>query len=232
MSWFRKDPKPANPLKALESGWQFYSRPTALEKPGTIFRIDKRDGKRFIVDTLDIKTEVGEEASGKSTESLNIDLGVAFRIFGIQGLDINLNTKINNMYKLTFQLKDPEREITTDVEKDESLKNIWTKLTYNDDSRYFIIRETRKGSGMTYYLSKSQIDQLGGEINIKKGLSLNGNLLKLKAANEYKMEGKFKSPLRVMFLAEELKLKSANLGGNKIDFGTVPVSEQLNWIDG
>ena len=57
-SLFRKVQK--RPDNMLPDGWQFYSRPTNLAPPGTIFRIDP-EGRRFIVDRLKPVVDSGAE---------------------------------------------------------------------------------------------------------------------------------------------------------------------------
>ena len=57
------DSRTTAPAALLEPGWQFYTRPTSLEPPGTVFRIDK-EGRRFAVAEIPTEKTTGTEAFG------------------------------------------------------------------------------------------------------------------------------------------------------------------------
>src|SRR5437870_4068400 len=83
--WFvrsRRTSSAPSPPPLLSAGWQFYSRPTELEPPGTIFRID-RSKRRYMVDTLKVPTERGDEAVGRREESVQAEMGMVARLLGL-----------------------------------------------------------------------------------------------------------------------------------------------------
>ena len=59
----RRPPSAPQAPDLLDPGWQFYSRPTELEAPGTVFRIDAAK-RRYIVDSLTVQIQKGDEAVG------------------------------------------------------------------------------------------------------------------------------------------------------------------------
>ncbi|MCW3122260.1 MAG: hypothetical protein JWQ38_1752 [Flavipsychrobacter sp.] len=218
------------PSDILDPGWQFYSKPTQLEKPGTIFRINDQQIK-YQVGELDVQTQTGEEAAGKTTETITVDIGIAARIFGMVNFGISASIKHTSSFDLIFELSNPKREITTDLAIADALKAFWDKLEYRADSEYYLIREARTCTGIIYELTDSQMNELGGEATFQNSISLKGNLFKLDKSKGYNLKGEFPAPLRVMFLAEQIKPRTRNLGAGQIQFGKVPVTHQLNWID-
>jgi len=224
----KKKPDLSKPSEILDDGWQFYSKPNNIEKPGTIFRIDK-DNVKYIVTHLVINTDEGEEAFGKSSQQVAINIGFFANILGISKLNVNAAAKVDNNFLLEFELVNARRESTTDDELKKVLDPYLKKMEFRADQRYFITRETRKGSGIVYKLNKQIASQFGGEAEIENVVSLKGNFVKVSKGKDFELVGKFETPLRVMFLPEEIKPVSLNFAGDNLELGIVPVKECLYW---
>ncbi|KPJ57905.1 MAG: hypothetical protein AMS16_00435 [Planctomycetes bacterium DG_58] len=215
--------------RILERGWQFYFAPTTLEPPGTLFRIDA-DHRRYIVETLLVEAQVGEEAFGEYTESVTAGLGILARFLGLKGINVNASTAKTE--QLVFKLDKPEREVVNDLDLDKVLRPFLKDLDYRVDNRYFVIRECRKATGITHHLTQSQVDDLGGEATLADRLALEGTLFKSERRGEFLLEKNFDQPMRVMFLPEEIKPVGASLARARPELGLVPVSETLIWEEG
>lgn len=223
MKFFKKGPD-TKPDDVLEKGWQFYHRPTVLEPVGYIFRIAK-DGTRYHVDTLTVESDRGAEAAGRIERQIDLGAGILARLLGIGP---HVDAGAQSAETLTFELADPERETTSDASLDRVIDPFLSKLKYRTDNRYFLIRDCRWASGMTYRLSKERVAKLGGEATINEALALQGHV---KAVSErlYEIDCKFPEKMRVMFLPEEIGPTSAGLGGGEPKLGLMPVTEPLVW---
>lgn len=215
--------KGQDPEKILEEGWQFYHRPTTLEPVGTVFRIDKAN-KRFIVDKLTIPSTLGSEAVVRIKCHAITGMGIITRLLeiGIKG-----HVKANKDEKIEFELVNPERETTMDVDVDKELNKFIGSLVYYEDNRYFLIRECRWASAMKYSMSKERILNLGGEIEINKRLKSRGTV---KSVNKqtYEIPDTFSEKMRVMFLPDEIKPNSFD--SNKVQWRAFEVKSHFRSI--
>lgn len=221
--WKKDGTKPDH---ILEDGWQFYHRPTTLDPIGTVFRIDA-ENKRYIVDELNIPSTRGPEAVGRIERHAENGLGILAKLLNI-GVKVNANANFGE--KIEFELSKPQREVTKDVDVDVVLDPFLKSLKYRADNRYYLIRECRWASAMTYRLSKDRVLDLGGEAVINDALKVGA---KFKMINEslYEIPHDFPEMMRVMFLPEEIKPVSAGLGGDEPELGRVPVNQQIMWED-
>lgn len=210
----------------LDPGWQFYSRPTELEPPGTIFRIDA-ERRRYIVDTVPVQTQVGAEAFGRHEESVDASLGVVARFFGVKGVNAKLGgTKTE---RLVFELDEVAREVADDADLDAALAPVLGALQYRADNRYFVIRECRKAKRISHHLTRGQVTDLGGEVSVAEQTKLEGTLFREKDDGDYVLEKSFEQPLRVMFLPEEIEPATAGRTKAMPGLRRVPVQEPLHW---
>jgi len=221
----RSDPKPP-PL--LGPGWQFYSRPTQLEPPGTVFRIDQSK-RRYIVDTLEVATQSGEEAVARREESVTANLGMLARFFG---LGPKLDVAADHTETFVFELKGASRQYVGDVDLDTALNPWLARLAPREGSRYYVIREAESGSEIIYHLNRGQVDKLGGEASLSEKAKLEGNLHMSTSKEDYLLQQKFETPMRIMFLPEELRPYSPTREiGKEAVITRSPVTEPLVWVD-
>ena len=224
-SLFRKAQK--RPDNMLPDGWQFYSRPTNLEPPGTIFRIDP-EGKRFIVDRLKPVVDTGPEPGASKVESIEAKAGVLARLVGLQPLNANVSAGAAKI--LEYEIREPVRESTTDVQMDAVLKPYLAKMEFRPNQRYYIIRDARSATAMKYQLSNEQLGEIGGEATVNAVVDAN---VKLSAKREgrYELAQAFPERLGVMFLPEEIAPVRAGLGAGAAELGRVPVKRALEWVE-
>jgi hypothetical protein len=214
------------PSTLLEPGWQFYSKPTTLEPPGTVFRIDK-SGSRFVVDVINVLTTTGKEAFGNSKQTIRTSAMALSRFIG-NNFDASARQNGFREEMLEFELIDVEREITTDVVVEKTLKEFPSKVEYREDNRYFIIRESRSANEIHYTLSEELLNEIGGSASLLKYVDSQANFSYQKQG-EYILSQKLPSRMRVMFLAEEIIQTSASLTGGMPEFGTAPITKPLVW---
>jgi len=113
--------KPQRPVDVLPPGWQFYSRPTNLEPPGTIFRIDA-EGRRFVVARLEPAISRRAEPGAAKVERVETRVGVVARLLGLQSMGARAGG--GAVRECRFQIVNPVRESTTDAGMDAGSRRI------------------------------------------------------------------------------------------------------------
>lgn len=210
----------------LDPGWQFYSKPTTIEPPGTVFRIDK-SGSRFIVDVIDIVTTTGEEVFGKSEQAIRTSAWALSRFIGVD-FKASAGQEGFKEETLEFEMLGVQREITTDVIVEKTLKEFPSKVEYRKDNRYFIIRECRSANEIHYTLSEELVNGLGGSASLLKFVNSHAGL-SYEKRGKYVLNQKLPTRMRIMFLSEEIVQTSASLAGGMPEFGTIPIKQPLVW---
>jgi hypothetical protein len=224
MGFFKKKTTGQKPDATLQAGWQFYSRPTTLEPVGTVFRID-RDSVRYNVASLKPKIARGAEGGGSIQSQAEVNINFMAKLLG---LSAGGDAKGLAAEKIEFMLLNPERESTADVDLDKVLMPFLKTFAYKVDQRYFVIRDCRWATAMTYRVSKQRILTISGEGAINAAVKLGA---RVDAANQNFLDFTFQldEPMRVMFLPEEIRPVTAGLGKHTPTLGRVPVLESLAW---
>lgn len=224
-SIFRKKPK--RPDNMLPSGWQFYTRPNNSEPPGAIFRIDSH-GTKYRVHQLKPKIDISHEPGASKIEKIDTKIGILARILGLEQISAKLSG--GKVRILEFEIVEPVRYSTTDVEIDKVLKPYLTKMEFKKKNTYYIIRESRSATNMKYRLSDDQFGEIGGNAKLtdtaKAGLKISA---KSEGINEICQD--FPERLGVMFLPEEIAPVRQSLAAGEIELGRVPVKKVLEWTE-
>src|SRR5262245_116842 len=206
------------PATVLEAGWQLYAKPTTLEPVGTLFRIDEKR-RRFLVDQVAVQTQEGVEAVAEVSERMQTNIGFFARFLGVDSYSGKLSAL--NAETLDFEIVSPVRQFASDAAMDEAMAPVLAAFEYRADNHYYIIRETRSASAMTYRLTQGQIGEIGGEASLAVALGAGANAgTGRRGLNEINQT--FPQRMRVMFLAEEITPV----------LGRVPVREPLVWREG
>lgn len=216
------------PKGALPTGWQFYSNPTTLEPPGTIFRIAP-DKQRYIVDSLPVTISSGEEAVGKLEESITADSNIVAHFIGLVNAEAGVGTHKTEQF--VYEVDGPVMEQVSDVELEKTLPAFLEKHNLRQGHRYFVIRQARKVTAMRYRLTNKQVDDFGGKVSVGAQLTAQGKVFSSDSNGQYILEENFKNPMRIAFLPEEIRAMTASLDAAKPQMGLVPVTEVLSWTD-
>jgi hypothetical protein len=224
-SLFRKPQ--TRPDNMLPPGWQFYSRPSNLEPPGTVFRIDG-EKRRYIVERLTPTVDLGPEPAASKVEVIETQINILARLMGIQ--NTNVEAGGGKSKTLEFEIIEPERQTTTDRNMEVVLKPFLNTLGVRPDNRYYVIREARSATAMTYRLTSAQFAELGAETAVSAAVEA-GVKLESKGQNVYEVRQKFPERLAVMFLPEEIAPVRAGLGPGASELGRIPVTGILEWRD-
>lgn len=224
-SFFRKKPK--RPDDMLPAGWQFFSRPTNLEPPGTVFRIDS-DGRRFIVERLKPDIDRGPEPGAAKQQSIEARLGMLARLLGLKSASVGIGT--GTARALQFEITDPVRESTSDAAMDQVLKPFIAAMEFRVNNRYYVIRESRSATAMKFVLSDEQLGQIGGKAAVT-AVGASGLTLSAKQTGISDLTQAFPQRLSVMFLPEEITAVRAGLAAGESELGRVPVTTALNWVE-
>ena len=216
----------ALPGTALAPGWQFYSSPTSLEPPGTVYRIDS-NGVRLIVTGLEIPFTSGEETTASVDESVEAKMGIVARFMGLY----NIGASGQKTERFEYSITNPVKEYITDFDLEKVMPAFREKVKYQKGNRYFVIREARSAKSMRYKLTRKQVDSFGGDAKVGTEVSAKGNVFSSDSRGTYSIEQAFPKPMRVMFLPEEIAPLTAGLGAEAPRLGLLPVTEPLYWED-
>lgn len=219
------DSRTTAPAALLEPGWQFYTRPTSLEPPGTVFRIDK-EGRRFAVAEIPTEKTTGTEAFGATSMAIRTNARMLAKFIGGRA-DVAAGQEGNRLETLEFEMFDVEKEVTTDVAILQLLTEFRSRVEYKPENRYFVIREARSALGVRYSLSEQLVNALHGAAGLSQ-LVKGDSGLSYEKKESYVLNQKLPTRMRVMFLAEEVVPTNALLG-DKPQFETTPVTEPLVW---
>ncbi|MCW3999852.1 MAG: PKD domain-containing protein [Candidatus Bathyarchaeota archaeon] len=220
--WKRK--KKQNPLSGvLPLGWQFYTKPTTGEPPGTIFRITS-DKKKFWVKQLDVQIHPCDESAAKYTRKAT--MGILLRFNGLE--TVSINQKSSSFQQVTFEMKEPIGEATYDADLDPLLSK-WLdspNFEFRPEDRYFVIRDATKTKAINYKLTRQQFTALKEQAALKKlqqATQLNNN-----DQEQFVFPQKFSAHMRIMFNAEEIKMKPVK---GKIKLSHHRVKGVLEWTE-
>lgn len=221
-SLFGKKKKPDG---MLPEGWQFYSRPSNLEPPGTVFRIDG-ERRRFIVARLDPQIDSGAEPGVSKTESVETRIGVFAGLIGLQAWNASIGESKARV--LQYEITEPVRASTTDAAIDLVLQPFISATNFRPENRYYVIREVRSASAMKYILSNEILGELGGKANVTAVVGAGVNFTQ-KDANVHELTQQFPERLGVMYLAEEIAPDRAGLAASATTYGRVRVRTALDY---
>lgn len=213
------------PSEAFDRGWQFYTRATTLEPPGTIFRIDAAK-RRYMVGDLNIQGVRGKEQAAIVDKRIETTLGAVIRFLGIE--QISGGGKLSTVEHLSFSLTEAEREALDDMAIQGPLDAFLEQLPYRADNRYFLIREALSADAMTFELTKEQAAMLEANARIPNVGGV-GAEAGHQTERTISFARNFPERMRVAFLPEEIKPTRSNLAGAAPSLGLVPVTEVLTW---
>jgi hypothetical protein len=214
------------PGTLLDPGWQFYSKPTTLEPPGTVFRIDSAD-RRFVVDVIATPITIGGELFPKSEQTIQTSASALSRFIG-KDPKASLSQKGTRVDTLQFEMLEVQREMTTDADIARILKEFRSRVEYRPDNRYYLIREARSAKELHYTLSEDLVNRLGGSAAVSALASGSAGLSYQKHQRDV-LSQVLPERMRVMFLADQIVPGSASLSGDLPEFTTAPVTRPLAW---
>lgn len=219
---FKRQPK--QPDSGLERGWQFYARPNTLEPVGYVFRIDEH-GVRFPVTQFPVETVEGVEAGVKVQQRIELKAGVLARFLEL--LDLSADTSAGRARVLDFEIHEPIRVSSMDVAIEGALRDFLDGFTAKKGHRYYVIRQTRSATSMTYSLTSEFLAELGGEAEVSAGLKA-GARLKVAGGDRYEIHQEFPERMLVTFQPERIERVSFGLAEGGA-FGLTPVADTLDW---
>jgi len=216
------------PAAVLEAGWQLYARPTTLEPVGTLFRVDEKR-RRFVIGEVAVETREGTEAAARVQQRLQANIGFFARFLGLDRCSGKLSAP--NAEALEFEIVSPFREFAFDAAMEKAMAPVLARLHYRAGNRYYVIRETRSATAMTYRLTQAQLREIGGEASLAVALGA-GAKVGAGQGGRHEIKQTFPQRVRVMFLAEEIAPLKPGLAGGQPALGRRPVREPLVWSDG
>lgn len=141
----------------LERGWQFYSRPNAIDVVGSIFRIDD-DDVRFPVHRVDVGVDSTKEPGVSITTRAEITVGILARFLDL--VHLSASAAVDKVRTLEYVLQQPERTSTTDVAIDAAMESFLAGFAGKKDNRYYVVRQTRSAMSMTFRLTEQLMTDL------------------------------------------------------------------------
>lgn len=208
----------------LPQGWQLFARPTNLEPPGTIFRIDS-NGARYIVQRLEVTITTGAEPGEVFQRSIETRLSLVARLLGLVP---GMEASARRTEAIAFEIGHPVRQSTTDVDIERALAPVLADFPFKAGNRYFIIRETRTATSMRYRLTQGQALALGAD-GLPVGAGAISASVEASTDGFTSIEQTFPEPLAVMFLPEEITPVRSGLADDVASLGRVAVRAPLEW---
>lgn len=212
----------------LEEGWQLYAKPTTLEPVGTIFRID-RDRRRFMVDEVPVTIHEGNEVAARVREKVRVNVGFFARFLGLESASGEL--RADDEESLEFEIVNTMRHVASDAALDRALAPVLADFKYKPDNRYYIIREVRSATAMTYRLTREQLGKIGANVPVSGSIAA-GAKISAGSGGLSEIDQAFPERMRVMFLAEEIGPIRSGLAGGEPTLGRLPVRHVLVWSEG
>lgn len=217
----RKSPETG---QGLEKGWQFYARPNTLETVGYVFRID-RDGVRFPVTGLNPEVMEGQEAGVRVHQRLKVKASALARFLDL--VDFSADASLGRTRTLDFEINEPVRILATDAAMEAELEPFLEGFRPKEGNSYYVIRQTRSATSMTFRLNSDLIAELGGEAKVSANLRV-GAKLEVGIGNAYEIHAEFPERLLVTFQPERIIRVSAGLA-EAGSYGLAPVTQTLEW---
>ena len=183
----------------------------------------------FDLPRVAVETQEGAEAVAKVKQQVRANIGFFARFLGLDSFSGKLGGQ--NAETLEFEIVNPVRQSTFDAAMDRAMTPVLATFKYRADNRYYIIRETRSATAMTYRLTQAQFGEIGGEMSLAVALGAGAKI----GAGEgglYEISQTFPERMRVMFLAEQIAPMKAGLAGGQPMLGRIPVRHHLVWSEG
>ena len=177
---------------SLLKNFKPFETPRTNCRPGTIYRISE-DGVQYIVqDVKQIKSEVSSDGTliGQMT-------------FTSDELLTMLNLKFNSPFvTVEVQIKNATREYTEQANVDLVLweNDVAEDIMLDEESEYYLIRETVSSQNIVFRFSKNSFSQL---VTGKQSLKEKGGE---GVDFPYELSKKFSDPKRFFYLEENIKI--------------------------
>ncbi len=184
------------------------------------------DKKKFWVKQLDVKIHPSEECVGKYTRKATMD--ILLRFHGLK--NIGITGKAQKVQQLVFEMKEPTGEATYDADLDPML-NKWIespRFEFRRDDRYYVIRDATKTKAIHYELTQDQVELLKENTTLANDLLKQNVKLSSNESQQFVLPQEFSEEMRIMFNAEEVKMKLVN---GKIKLSHHPVKGRLEWTE-
>ena len=177
---------------SLLKNFKPFETPRTNCRPGTVYRISK-DGIKYIVqDIKQIKSEVSSDGTliGQMT-------------FTSDELLTMLNLKFNSPFvTVEVQIKNATREYTEQANVDLVLweNDVAEDIMLDEESEYYLIRETVSSQNIVFRFSKKSFSQLVTGMQSLKEKGGEG------VDFPYELSKKFSNPKRFFYLEENIKI--------------------------
>ncbi len=183
------------PPNAILKNFRPFSTPRTNGRPGEVYRIDK-EGRRFIVeDVKAIKAKTSEEGNLVGRMYFTSD-----ELLTLLNLEFDRIKVIPVEVSIDQALREYNEQSTVDrvLYENEKIR----ELVVDENSKYFIIRETISTKKITFRFSPDIVKR------IKKGSQA---LTEIKSKEEldfpYEIQKKFKQKKRIFYLDQQIKIE-------------------------
>ena len=183
------------PPNAILRNFRPFSTPRTNGRPGEVYRIDK-EGRRFIVeDVRAIKAKTSEEGNlvGRmyfTSDELLTMLNLEFDRIKVIPVEVSIDNAIREYNEQSV--------VDRVLYENEKIR----ELVVDENSKYYIIRETISTKKITFRFSPDIVKR------IKKGAQV---LKEIKSSQEldfpYEIQKKFKQSKRIFYLDQRIKIE-------------------------
>ena len=175
-----------------EKGWHCYQSPNSLDVPGQVFRVNDSGVKfREANYSQNIETESGLVVDSVFVQSREIEAKVLANLIAVPSdKKPSIFGNLNNKRNVKIEIKD--RKINaTNLQDIVYIKGKFLSLLnnggYEEDSKYYVIRESISAKNINISFDKGFVANAGGEAELKKVVDTNASL-KFESGESYKVE--------------------------------------------
>lgn len=201
------------PLPTGERGLQVFPTARAYDPPGQIFRVDQ-NGVTYPELDLGLATQRLPDEFPTFAVSRTSRASLVLGFLG----DVVSGTAVGNrVLNMRMEVSGTSRERLQGVVVDSAVRANLSRLRFDDNSRYYVIREAVVADSVTFVINRAAVDSLGGNAKLQQLASARADLvIRASSADTTRLVKRFAQPLRVFYKASLIS-PGRNLGGGRRD---------------
>ena len=181
------------PPNSILRNFEAFPTPRTNYRPGTVFRLDKKNTQFFVEDVRAVKSFTSEEGNLIGRMSFTKDELLSILNIEYDGSYITLQVEIKDALREFNEQTNIDRVFWENDKADE--------LIVDDSSKYFIVRETVSAKEITYSFTADDYSRLiTGKANLKETRARGDE----PPDYPYYITKKFQEPRRVFYLKQAI----------------------------
>ncbi len=208
-------------------GFTLIPGPNSLDKPGSIFAVEQKTGKKFDLGSINAAVKSGTIAVGESSGKKSSSVAAVLSFLGYQGVpvtaDAGTNTKKDVTYKLKLSGTTQERlellAIQKELEQTTDLINAFKQSQDLKNYKFYLITDAIKASKLNYSFAKGQSGDASLKAELDKVVNTNPKVTWDNSDN-FDLSYDLQDPLYVYAKYFTLNIESQITGDTKLSLGS------------